>query len=80
MNLIALKANIEMISKEVARHVRKSKEQAYLEALELEWKFSAMVLDRLCLILFTVFTILSTVFILFKNFDIFMESDPDPKY
>lgn len=31
-----------------------------------EWKFAAMVVDRLCLIIFTLFTIISTVAVLFS--------------
>jgi len=39
------------------------------EASEAEcndWKFAAMVVDRICLILFTIFTIVSTFAILFS--------------
>lgn len=31
-----------------------------------DWKFAAMVVDRLCLIIFTLFTIISTVAVLFS--------------
>lgn len=31
-----------------------------------EWKYAAMVIDRLCLIVFTFFTVVSTVAILFS--------------
>jgi len=31
-----------------------------------EWKYAAMVVDRLCLVMFTGFTVISTVAILFS--------------
>lgn len=31
-----------------------------------DWKFAAMVVDRLCLIIFTLFTIIATLFVLFS--------------
>ena len=33
-------------------------------AIENDWKFAAMVLDRLCLITFTLFTIIATIAVL----------------
>ena len=33
-------------------------------AIENDWKFAAMVLDRLCLITFTAFTVIATVAVL----------------
>ena len=32
--------------------------------IENDWKFAAMVLDRLCLITFTLFTVIATVAVL----------------
>ena len=32
--------------------------------IEADWKFAAMVLDRLCLVFFTVFTIIATLAVL----------------
>jgi nicotinic acetylcholine receptor, invertebrate len=31
-----------------------------------DWKFAAMVIDRLCLIIFTLFTIIATIAVLFS--------------
>lgn len=31
-----------------------------------DWKFAAMVVDRICLILFTLFTIIATIAVLFS--------------
>ena len=40
----------------------KSDEEA--ASVEADWKFAAMVLDRLCLVFFTVFTIIATLAVL----------------
>lgn len=37
-----------------------------LSEITKDWKFAAMVVDRLCLIIFTLFTIISTVAVLFS--------------
>lgn len=38
------------------------------EAAEItnDWKFAAMVVDRLCLIIFTLFTVIATIAVLFS--------------
>ena len=41
--------------------IRGDDESAEVEA---DWKFAAMVLDRLCLVLFTAFTIIATLAVL----------------
>ena len=33
-------------------------------SIEGDWKFAAMVIDRLCLIVYTIFTILATIVVL----------------
>ena len=33
-------------------------------SIEGDWKFAAMVIDRLCLIVYTIFTILATIAVL----------------
>ena len=45
----------------IADKVRNDDEAARVEN---DWKFAAMVLDRLCLILFTLFTVIATVAVL----------------
>lgn len=36
------------------------------EDISKDWKFAAMVVDRLCLIIFTLFTIIATLSVLFS--------------
>lgn len=36
------------------------------EEISKDWKFAAMVVDRLCLIIFTLFTIIATLSVLFS--------------
>ena len=42
----------------------KIKNQEAATDIVCDWKFAAMVLDRLCLILFTFFTVIATVVLL----------------
>ena len=42
----------------------KLKEEEEAAAVEGDWKFAAMVIDRLCLLVYTLFTILATVAVL----------------
>ena len=41
-----------------------SKEEYMAAAVEGDWKLAAMVIDRLCLILYTLFTSIATVVVL----------------
>ena len=42
----------------------KLKEDDEAAAVEGDWKFAAMVIDRVCLIVYTIFTIIATVVVL----------------
>ena len=42
----------------------KIKEEDEAAAVEGDWKFAAMVIDRLCLIVYTLFNIIATVVVL----------------
>ena len=58
------------ILKEILKEIQylseqKKKEEEYSDVCN-DWKFAAMVIDRLCLWMFTVFTIISTFAILFS--------------
>ena len=50
-----------LILKEIKVITDKIKDDDESAAVESDWKFAAMVLDRLCLIVYTVFTIVATV-------------------
>ena len=50
-----------LILKEIKVITDKIKDDDESSAIESDWKFAAMVLDRLCLIVYTVFTIVATV-------------------
>ena len=41
--------------------------------IESDWKFAAMVIDRCCLIIFTTFTIVTTIAVLFSAPHILVE-------
>lgn len=47
----------------ITDQLRKEDEDADISK---DWKFAAMVVDRLCLIIFTLFTIIATLFVLFS--------------
>ena len=48
--------------KVITEKIRDDEESSSTEA---DWKFAAMVIDRLCLIIYTIFTILATVAVLY---------------
>jgi hypothetical protein len=62
--------NLKMILKEIQTITRKIKGDEEDEEKSLDWKFAAMVIDRLCLIIFSFATFISTAVILLtaKNF------------
>ncbi|XP_071743911.1 neuronal acetylcholine receptor subunit alpha-7 isoform X29 [Lepeophtheirus salmonis] len=57
---------LSLILKEIRVITDKIREDEDTAAIENDWKFAAMVLDRLCLITFTMFTIIATVAVLFS--------------
>jgi hypothetical protein len=65
-----LKKNLNAIIKEIRQLTKKIKEDYEDAEKELNWKFAAMVIDRLCMWVFTVATVVSTAGILLtsKNF------------
>ena len=52
---------LSLILKELRVITDKIKDDEDSAAFENDWKFAAMVLDRLCLIFFTAFTIIATI-------------------
>jgi len=50
-----------LILKEIKVITDKIRDDEESSAIESDWKFAAMVLDRLCLVVYTVFTIVATV-------------------
>ena len=52
------------ILKEIRVITDKIRDDDEAAAVENDWKFAAMVLDRLCLITFTLFTVIATVAVL----------------
>jgi len=59
-----IKKELGLILKEIRVITEKIKEEDDSSGIESDWRFAAMVLDRLCLLFFTVFTILATVAVL----------------
>jgi hypothetical protein len=64
------KKNLHAILKELRQLTKKIKDDDEDGEKELNWKFAAMVIDRLCMWIFTVATVVSTAGILLtsKNF------------
>ena len=50
------------------------------EEQSLNWKFAAMVIDRLCMYFFAFATFVSTVGILFMDSSVYRSSDPHPLF
>ena len=59
-----LQKELSLILKEIKVITDKIKEEDESAAVEGDWKFAAMVIDRLCLIVYTLFTIIATVVVL----------------
>ena len=59
-----LQRELNLILKEIRLITNKMKEDDDAGEVENDWKFAAMVLDRLCLVLFTLFTLTATVALL----------------
>ena len=59
-----LQRELGLILKEIKVITDKIKEDEEAASVEADWKFAAMVLDRLCLVFFTVFTIIATLAVL----------------
>ena len=56
-----LQRELLMIIKEIKVITEKLKDDDEAAAVEADWKFAAMVIDRLCLIVYTLFTIIASV-------------------
>jgi hypothetical protein len=65
-DIITVKKEIHLILEEIRRVTKKIKDDDDDANKELDWKFAAMVLDRLCLFVFGILTIVSTSAILFS--------------
>jgi hypothetical protein len=66
-DIIAVKKEIHQILEEVKQITKKIKEDDDDANKELDWKFAAMVLDKLCLYVFSILTITSTSVILLSS-------------
>ena len=55
---------LSLILKELRVITDKIRDDEDTAAIENDWKFAAMVLDRLCLLTFTAFTIIATIAVL----------------
>jgi len=59
-----LQRELGLILKEIRVITDKIKEEDEASAVEADWKFAAMVLDRMCLLFFTAFTVIATLAVL----------------
>ncbi|XP_055300732.1 neuronal acetylcholine receptor subunit alpha-7 [Sitodiplosis mosellana] len=57
---------LALILKELRWITDQLKQEDADNEISRDWKFAAMVVDRLCLIIFTLFTLLATLFVLFS--------------
>jgi nicotinic acetylcholine receptor len=77
---LLVKRTLTMILKELRLMTQKIKTDEHFEEIGLNWKFAAMVIDRLCMIVFAFATFISTAGILFTSPNLYKSSDPDPKF
>ena len=64
VKITPLQRELGLILKELKVITDKVREDDEAGAVEADWKFAAMVLDRLCLIFFTLFTVVATLIML----------------
>ncbi|XP_065565150.1 neuronal acetylcholine receptor subunit alpha-7-like isoform X4 [Artemia franciscana] len=57
---------LSLILKELRFITEKMNEDKEEDEIKKDWKYAAMIVDRLCLIIFTLFTIIATVAVLFS--------------
>ena len=70
-----LSKDLKFILKELRCITQKIKKDEYEEEKSLDWKFAAMVIDRLCMVLFYFATLISTCLILLTSKNFFKSSD-----
>ena len=61
---LSISRELNLILKEIKVITDKIKDDDESGALEADWKFAAMVIDRVCLILCSLFTALATIGVL----------------
>lgn len=71
---------LTLILKQLILITDKIKSDEKNEKKSLDWKFAAMVIDRLCIIFFTFATIISTALILMTSNNFFGDSDSSSDY
>ncbi len=75
-DVCSLRKSLGLILRELCCITARIKDNEECEKKELWWKFAAQVIDRLCMVIFAILTLLSTVFILFTSKNFFKDSDP----
>jgi nicotinic acetylcholine receptor, invertebrate len=73
-----LKFAIESVLKELKSITQKLRDDQLEEEESLDWKFAAMVIDRICMYFFAIATFFSTSIILLTSPNLYRSSDPDP--
>jgi nicotinic acetylcholine receptor len=65
-NCLGPHRELSLILKEIRVITDKLRKEDEASLVTNDWKFAAMVVDRLCLIIFTLFTIIATIAVLFS--------------
>ncbi|CAG9764300.1 unnamed protein product [Ceutorhynchus assimilis] len=65
-NLLSQEYELAMILKEIRFITDQMRKEDEAHTITRDWQFAAMVVDRLCLIIFTLFTIIATLAVLFS--------------
>ena len=76
--MFLLKFAIESVLKELKTITQKLRDDQLEEEESLDWKFAAMVIDRICMYFFAIATFCSTSIILLTSPNLYRSSDPDP--
>jgi hypothetical protein len=79
-DVTSLRRNLNLVLKEIRLLTLKLREEEIVEEKSLNWKFAAMVIDRLCMVFFTVTFLISTGLVLFTSENFFKSSNPNEKF
>ena len=76
----SIKRGLHRVAAELGAMTRKLRDEEEDARRDFSWKLAAMVVDRICMVVFAAANIISTFAILFTADNFFKDSNPDPRF